>query len=99
MTRVTIAVGHSCVADILVFAAGLGAQGVIIKDVRYYTTKTMNGGTTFKCTMCEHSVTTLDFDHANGNLRMQAAAVINKHAAIFHLRTRVPAKMGARGAL
>ena len=78
---------------------GLGAQGVIIKDVRYYTTKTMNGGTTFKCTMCEHSVTTLDFDHVNGNLRMQAAAVINKHAAFLHLPTWVRTKLGSRGAL
>jgi hypothetical protein len=35
----------------------------------------------------------------NGNLRTQAAAVINKHASFLHLRTWVPTKLGARGAL
>jgi hypothetical protein len=55
-------------------------------DVRYYTTKPMNGGTTFKCSYCEHSVTTLDFNSTNGNCRTQAAAVINEHAAILHSR-------------
>ena len=69
------------------------------EDVRYYTTKPMNGGTTFKCAFCEHSVTTLDFNHANGNRRTQAAAVINQHAALLHLRTSVPVKLGGRGAL
>jgi len=59
----------------------------------------MNGGTTFKCAFCEHSVTTLDFNHANGNLRTQAAAMINQHAASLHLRASVPAKLGTRGAL
>jgi hypothetical protein len=59
----------------------------------------MNGGTTFKCTFCEHSVTTLDFDSASGNRRIQAAAVINQHAALLHLRTSAPAKLGSRGAL
>jgi len=46
----------------------------------------MNGGTTFKCTFCEQSVTTLDFNSTNGNRRTQAAAVINQHAALLHLR-------------
>jgi hypothetical protein len=59
----------------------------------------MNGGTTFKCTFCEHHVTTLDFSIANGNRRTQAAAVINQHAALLHLRTSVPSKLGGRGAL
>jgi hypothetical protein len=54
--------------------------------LRYYTTKSINGGTTFKCTLCEHSVTTLDFNSTNGNRRTQAAAVINQHAASAHLR-------------
>jgi hypothetical protein len=67
--------------------------------VRYYTTKAMNGGITFKCTFCEHSVTTLDYNSANGNRRTQAAAVINQHAALLHLRTSVPTKAGGRGAL
>ena len=59
------------------------------EDVRYYTTKAMNGGTTFKCTLCEHSVTALDFKSANGNRRTQAAAVINEHAALLHSRTSI----------
>jgi hypothetical protein len=67
--------------------------------VRYYTTKPMNGGTTFKCTFCEHSVTTLDFSSTNGNRRTQAAAVINEHAAVLHLRASAPVKLGGRGAL
>jgi hypothetical protein len=67
--------------------------------VRYYTTKAMNGGTTFTCTFCAHSVTTLDFDSTNGNRRTQAAAVINQHASSLHLRTSVPSKLGGRGAL
>jgi hypothetical protein len=67
--------------------------------VRYYTTKPVNGGTTFTCTFCEHSVTTLDFDNAGGNRRTQAAAAINQHAASLHVRPWVPAKLGVRGAL
>ena len=67
--------------------------------MRYYTTKSMNGGTTFKCTFCEHSVTTLDFDHTNGNRRTQAATMINQHAASSHLKTLVPIKLATRGAL
>jgi hypothetical protein len=67
--------------------------------VRYYTTKQMNGGTTFKCTFCEHSVTTLDFNSTLGNRRTQAAAVINQHAALLHLRAPAPVKLGGRGAL
>ena len=54
--------------------------------MRYYTTKPMNGGATFKCTYCEHSVTTLDFNSTNGNRRTQAAAAINQHVALLHLR-------------
>ncbi|HWY57595.1 MAG TPA: hypothetical protein VNZ03_24230 [Terriglobales bacterium] len=67
--------------------------------MRYYTTKPMNGGTTFKCTLCEHSVSTLDFNLTNGNRRTQAAAMINQHATSLHLRTSVPTKLGGRGAL
>jgi hypothetical protein len=55
--------------------------------MRYYTIKPMNGVTTFKCTFCEHSVTTLDFNSTHGNRRTQAAAAINQHAALSHLRT------------
>ena len=57
-----------------------------IEDVRYYTTKPVNGGTTFKCTFCEHRVTTLDFKSMNGNRRTQAAAAINQHVALLHSR-------------
>jgi hypothetical protein len=46
----------------------------------------MNGGTTFKCIFCEHRVTTLDFQIANGNRRTQAAAEINQHVALAHSR-------------
>jgi hypothetical protein len=67
--------------------------------VRYYTTKPLNGGTTFKCTFCEHSVTTLDFNITNGNRRTQAAATINQHAASLHVRASMPIKLGGRGAL
>jgi hypothetical protein len=67
--------------------------------VRYYTTKPMNGGTTFKCTLCQHSVSTLDFNIMNGNPRTQAAAMINQHAASLHLRTSLPTKLAGRGAL
>jgi hypothetical protein len=67
--------------------------------VRYYTTKPMNGATTFKCTLCEHSVSTRDFNITNGNRRTQAAALINQHAASSHLRTPMPIKLGGRGAL
>jgi len=48
--------------------------------------KPLNDGISFKCTFCEHSVTTLDFNSANGNRRTQAAAAINQHAALSHLR-------------
>jgi hypothetical protein len=59
----------------------------------------MNGGTTFKCTFCEHSVTTLDFNSTLGNRRTQAASVINQHAALLHLRAPALVKLGGRGAL
>lgn len=71
------------------------------RGVRYYTTKSMNGGTTFKCALCEHTVTTLDYNSLEGNRRTQAATAMNRHAAGLHFpsRTVVPAKMGGRGAL
>jgi len=71
------------------------------RNVRYYTTKSMNGGTTFKCSLCEHTVTTLNFNSAIGNRRTQAATAMNQHAAALHLPSLIPApiKMGGRGAL
>ena len=38
----------------------------------------------FRCTRCEYSVSTLDFDARDGNLRTQAATAINRHATIVH---------------
>ncbi len=70
--------------------------------MRYYTTKSMNGGTTFKCISCEHTVSTLGFNSTEGNRRTQAAKAMNQHAAAVHvhpLRTLMPAKQGSRGAL
>jgi hypothetical protein len=69
--------------------------------VRYYTTKSMNGGTTFKCSQCEHAVTTLNFNSGLGNRRTQAATAMNQHAAASHFssHTVAPVKMGGRGAL
>jgi hypothetical protein len=71
------------------------------RNVRYYTTKSMNGGTTFKCSLCEHTVTTLDFSSVIGNRRTQAATAMNQHAATLHLPSHIaaPIKMGGRGAL
>ena len=76
--------------------AHTGGQ-VYNQGVRYYTTKPMNGGTTFKCTFCEHTVTTLAFNVTNGNRRTQAAAEINQHAALLHLRAPLP-KLTVRSA-
>jgi hypothetical protein len=62
----------------------------------------MNGGTTFKCISCEHTVTTLDFDSTGGNRRTQAAKVMNQHAAVTHVHpfgSPVHTKQGSRGAL
>ena len=59
--------------------------------VRYYTTKPMNGGITFKCVFCQHTVATLDFDRTKGNHRTQAAAAINQHARERHASQLRPA--------
>ena len=69
------------------------------EDVRYYTTKSLNGGTTFKCSYCEHTVTTLDFDSTKGNRRTQAATAINEHAALLHVRPLAPVRLIGRPAL
>ena len=55
-----------------------------IRSVRYYTTKRVQGGMRFTCVRCEHSVSTLDFDTRNGNLRTQAATALNQHASKAH---------------
>jgi hypothetical protein len=43
----------------------------------------MNGGTTFKCTLLRHRVTTLDFQIANSNRHTQAAGVENNNAGMI----------------
>ena len=71
-----------------------------MEDVRYYTTKPLSGSISFKCIFCDHNVTTQDFDSLKGNRRTQAAAVMNQHAAEFHLRSRLGpgiAKLDSRG--
>jgi len=63
--------------------------------VRCYTTKAMKRRTLFKCTRCEHSVTTRSFQTTNGNLRTQAAMALNQHAAVAHCRpVPFPARPG-----
>jgi hypothetical protein len=59
----------------------------------------MNGGVTFKCVACKHAVNTLEFDHAKGNRRTQAAAAINQHVRELHfaeLRMTAPQKLSGR---
>jgi len=70
------------------------------QSVRYYTTKPLNGGIAFKCTICEFTVHTLDFDHTKGNRRTQAAAAVNNHVRELHpprLRMDVPVRVAGRG--
>jgi hypothetical protein len=70
--------------------------------MRNYTTKPMNGGITFKCVACGHSVNTLEFDYSKGNRRTQAAGAINRHFDERHfaqLTMFAPVKSGSRGAL
>jgi hypothetical protein len=54
--------------------------------MRHYTIKMINGFTTFKCSLCEHSVTTEEFSSQNGNCRTQAAGAMNEHATAAHGR-------------
>ncbi len=66
------------------------------KNVPYYTTQSMNGGTTFKCSFCEHTVTTLNFNSVIGNRRTQAATAMNQHAAELHLPSHPPSHQDGR---
>ncbi|MGA8868790.1 MAG: hypothetical protein WB510_17580 [Candidatus Sulfotelmatobacter sp.] len=52
--------------------------------MRNYTTKRIPGGMQFTCVRCPHSVTTIEFDVKNGNLRTQAAGALNQHATKVH---------------
>jgi hypothetical protein len=54
--------------------------------MRYYTIKSTNAGTQFKCICCQHTVATLDFERSNGNQRTQAAAAMKQHASELHSR-------------
>ena len=105
---------NTCTANPVRAASGLCTQWLSVqcpegitagkdydRKVRYYTTKSMNGGTTFKCSLCEHTVTTLSFNSVIGNRRTQAATAMNQHAAALHLPSQLPTptKMGGRGAL
>jgi hypothetical protein len=52
--------------------------------VKAYRIQRIKGGMKFTCAQCAHSVSTLDFDTKAGNLRTQAATVINAHATAAH---------------
>jgi hypothetical protein len=52
--------------------------------VKAYRIQRIKGGMKFTCMQCEHSVSTLDFDAKAGNLRTQAATMINAHATQAH---------------
>jgi len=56
--------------------------------MKHYTIiKMINGLTTFKCPLCERSVTTEEFRSQNGNCRTQAARAMNEHATAAHGRS------------
>jgi hypothetical protein len=59
-------------------------RGTTIQVVKAYRIQRIKGGMKFTCTQCAHSVSTLDFDAKAGNLRTQAATVINDHATKAH---------------
>jgi len=52
--------------------------------VKAYRLERIKGGMKFNCAHCSHSVSTLDFDAKQGNLRTQAATSINDHATKAH---------------
>jgi hypothetical protein len=52
--------------------------------VKTYRIQRIKGGMKFTCTICGHSVSTLDFDARVGNLRTQAATTINAHSTQMH---------------
>jgi len=52
--------------------------------VKAYRIERIKGGMKFTCTRCVHSVSTLEFDARDGNLRTQAATAINDHASQAH---------------
>ena len=54
------------------------------QTVAHFTTNRIEGGILLKCTRCEYSVSTLDFNAGDGNLRTQGATAINRHATEVH---------------
>jgi hypothetical protein len=54
------------------------------QTVKHYITNRIEGGMQFTCIRCEYSVSTLDFDRRDGDLRSQAATAINRHAVAVH---------------
>jgi len=52
--------------------------------VRHYTIKMMNGFAKFECSLCTHSVTTMEFNGEHCRCRTQAARAMNEHAAFAH---------------
>jgi hypothetical protein len=57
-----------------------------MEAMRQYTIKMINGLTTFRCPLCQHSVATEEFSSQNGNRRTQAARAMNEHATAAHGR-------------
>ncbi len=55
-----------------------------MQSVKAYRIERIKSGMKFTCAHCGYSVSTLDFDAKAGNLRTQAATVINDHAAKAH---------------
>ena len=63
----------------------------------HFTTKRIEGGIQFKCTRCEYSVRTLDFDARDGNLRTQGATAINRHATEVHRQPTMYSSLDPQG--
>ena len=59
-------------------------QRTTIQAVKAYRIQRIKGGMKFTCAQCAHSVSTLEFDAKAGNLRTQAATLINAHATQAH---------------
>jgi hypothetical protein len=55
-----------------------------MKAVRHYTIKMMSGFAKFKCSLCKHSVTTMEFNGEHCRCRTQAARAMNEHAKVAH---------------
>jgi len=58
---------------------------------RKYTIQMIRGGVRYCCDICDHTVTTMEFDPEKGNLRTQAAGAMNRHVKQEH--KTVPIKL------